>query len=97
MDNDEDDFDHDDDDYSSMLLLHRAVRCPFCREPDAFEVDRPILRPDAYAAYRKQKLEREEHIKRQILLCGSNEDRDNDKATHAKINANTKIQYYNLD
>jgi hypothetical protein len=68
MDNDEDDFDHDDDDYSSMLLLHRAVRCPFCREPDAFEVDRPILRPDAYAAYRKQKLEREEQIKRQILL-----------------------------
>jgi hypothetical protein len=74
MDNDED-YDHDDDDD------HGAVRCPFCREPDAFEVDRPILRPDAYAAYRKQKRER------QIMQMLCNND-DNDK-TDTK-NATTK-------
>jgi hypothetical protein len=77
MDNDED-YDHDDDDYS---MMHRAVRCPFCREPDAFELDRPILRPDAYAAYQKQKRDRQI---RQIL-CNND---DSDK-TETK-NANTK-------
>jgi hypothetical protein len=100
----EDDFDQyddDDDDAYSMMLRHqhRAVRCPFCREPDAFEVDRPILRPDAYAAYRKQMRERQERIKQQRRLGNNNIDDngDNDKTTDTNKKVNTKIRYYNLD
>jgi hypothetical protein len=28
-----------------------SIRCPFCRQPDAFDIKNPILRPDAYDAY----------------------------------------------
>jgi hypothetical protein len=30
------------------------IRCPFCRQPNAFDIENPILRPDAYDAYVQQ-------------------------------------------
>lgn len=71
-------MDNDDDDYS---MMHRAVRCPFCREPDAFELDRPILRPDAYAAYRKQNRERQI---RQILFNNDDSEKTDRKNANMK-------------
>lgn len=36
---------------SSSTTYNTSIRCPFCRQPNAFDIQNPILRPDAYDAY----------------------------------------------
>lgn len=36
-------------------ICNAAIRCPFCRQANAFDIHSPILRPDAYDAYVESK------------------------------------------